>query len=159
MNETPQRHLPIAGAYNIRDLGGYPTRFGQETLWRRGLRADGLHRIGDAGIKRLVTEGVRLVIDLRYPRELEASPNPFARHKDVDYVNISVFDALAPTRISEQLHPDEDALLALYVEALATRQSAIRQVLKTIADAPAGTVLFHCTAGKDRTGISLLRAL
>jgi protein-tyrosine phosphatase len=146
--DTPfARHLAVAGTYNVRDLGGYPTPAG-ETRWRRILRADGLHRLDAAGMSALELEGVTTVIDLRHPGELTGQPNPFASNAVVAYHNVSLFEQLAPVA-----RPGEDVLLALYKQALETRQQAIAEVLAIIANAPTGTVLFHCTAGKDRTGI------
>lgn len=141
------RHLPVKGTYNVRDLGGYAARDG-ETRWRRILRADGLHRLDEAGMEALVAEGVTTVIDLRHADELATQPNPFSANPAVHYHNVSLFDRLAPVPAAGQ-----DLLLDLYTLALGSRQPAIAQVLTIIAEAPAGTVLFHCTAGKDRTGI------
>jgi len=141
------RRLPIKGTFNVRDLGGYATAAGQ-TRWRRILRADGLHRIDADGMATLVAAGVATVIDLRHPGELQTQPNPFSGNASVHYHNVSLFESLAP-----EPRPGEDVLLALYRLALDTRQTAIAQVLTIIADAPKGAVLFHCTAGKDRTGI------
>lgn len=147
MSAAPTRHLPIAGTFNIRDLGGYPAEAG-ETRWRRILRADGLHRVDPEGMAALVAEGVTTVIDLRHPGELETHPNPFSAHPDVRYHNVSLFEALAPLA-----EPGRDVLLDMYKLALDTRRAAIAEVLSIIAEAPSGAVLFHCTAGKDRTGI------
>lgn len=141
------RHLPIKGTFNVRDLGGYTTAAGA-TRWRRILRADGLHRLDQEGMEALVAEGVATVVDLRHPGELEIQPNPFSTHGGVRYHNVSLFEALAP-----RPQPGEDVLLLLYRLALDTRQPAIAEVLTLIADAGPGAVLFHCTAGKDRTGI------
>jgi protein-tyrosine phosphatase len=143
------RHLPINGAYNIRDLGGYAAASGR-TRWRAVLRADALHRVDAAGVAALVAEGVRTVIDLRLAAELEAAPNPFRTHETVRYMNIPLFEK---TTAPEVKGPDEDVLLELYNLALAQRQDAIRTVLEAIAAAEDGVVMFHCTAGKDRTGI------
>lgn len=145
--QSPTRHLPVEGTYNIRDLGGYATATGP-TAWRRILRADGLHRLAPAGIEAIVAAGVTTVIDLRHADELAHQPNPFAGHDGVAYHNVSLLEGLAP-----DLLQDGDVLLALYKLALSQRQQALAEVLRIIADAPAGTVLFHCTAGKDRTGI------
>lgn len=147
------RHLPVAGTYNVRDLGGYLTGKG-ETRWRRILRADGLHRLDADGMATLVGEGVTTVIDLRHADELASQPNPFSTNAAVRYHNVSLFDQLAPTP-----KPGGDVLLELYKLALAQRQDAIAAVLTTIAEAPEGVVLFHCTAGKDRTGIVALLLL
>jgi len=143
----PNRHLPIKGTYNVRDLGGYATAIGQ-TQYRRLLRADALHRLDEDGVAALLETGVTTVIDLRHGDELRHQPNPFSNHGTVRYHNVSLLDGLAPS-----LMTDGDMLLALYKLALVERQSAIAQILQIIADAPRGAVLFHCTAGKDRTGI------
>ncbi|SPP92457.1 MULTISPECIES: tyrosine-protein phosphatase [Bradyrhizobium] len=152
---TVQRHLPIPGTFNIRDLGGYAAG-SAETRWRRILRADGLHHLDAAGMTALTGEGVTTVIDLRHDHELQSRPNPFHGHPTVAYHNVSLFERLAPADMSVS-----DVLLDLYIQALTTRHGAISQVLTLIAEAPRGVVLFHCTAGKDRTGLvaALLLAL
>jgi protein-tyrosine phosphatase len=142
-----QRHLPIKGTYNVRDLGGYATQTGQ-TQWGRLLRADALHRLDSDGVDALLANGVTTVIDLRHGDELVHQPNPFNGHDAVVYHNVSLFAAFAPSLMSEG-----DLLLELYKTALTQRQTALAEVLQLIADAPSGAVLFHCTAGKDRTGI------
>jgi len=147
MQNAPSRHLPVDGTFNIRDLGGYAAG-DNHTRWRRVLRADGLHRINSAGMDQLIAEGVATVIDLRQPNELVSQPNPFSANTRVAYHNVSLFEQLAPVPKS-----DTDVLFDLYTTALAQRQEAIAEVLTIIADAPDGAVLFHCTAGKDRTGI------
>ncbi|MBB6486327.1 tyrosine-protein phosphatase [Rhizobium lusitanum] len=147
MTSEKSRHLPVNGTYNVRDLGGY--RAGAKTtLWRRVLRADGLHRLDEEGMASLVGEGVRVVIDLRNATELEHQPNPFSCNEAVRYHNISLFDTLAPS-----YKPGTDTLLDLYIQALRERRQAIAKVISLIAEGDEDTVLFHCTAGKDRTGI------
>ena len=147
-----ERHLPIKGTFNIRDLGGYETTDGV-TRWRRLLRADGLHKLQPDGVDQLVSHGVVTVIDLRHASELEHQPNPFAERDGVDYHNVSLFENLAPPTPENMPKDDIDVLHELYVMALKERHDAILKILQIIADAPEGTVLFHCTAGKDRTGI------
>jgi protein-tyrosine phosphatase len=153
MSFTYERDLPLSGAYNIRDLGGYPAG-AASTQWRRVLRADALHRLDGDGVAALLDAGVRTVIDLRHATELEVAPNPFNGHAAVRYINISLFDNLKPPVAETDAEGNlTDALLDLYKMALAERKVEIAQVLSTIADAPAGAVMFHCTAGKDRTGV------
>lgn len=152
MNAQFDRHLNIAGAYNIRDLGGYPAGSNQ-TQWRRVLRADALHRLDQAGVEALIEAGVRTVIDLRHEGELAQAPNPLSRDERVHYINVSLFENLAPQAMVADAKTPVDMLLNLYLDALAQRQEAIRQVLTHIAQAGEGAVMFHCTAGKDRTGV------
>lgn len=147
MRVLPERLLPIAGAFNIRDLGGY-AHAGGETRWRRLLRADGLHRLTPEGIDALVAAGVTTIVDLRHDNELASHPNPFRDHAAVTYRHLSLFEDLAPVAMTSG-----DVLLDLYLEALERRGGAIVGILDALAEAPAGVALFHCTAGKDRTGL------
>lgn len=153
MDVQYDRHLPLSGTYNIRDLGGYAAGIAT-TQWRRVFRADALHRLDEAGIAALVLAGVRTVIDLRHADELLSAPNPFTAHNAVSYVNVPLFDRLTPPTATGADGEPLDLLLEFYKLALAERQEATRDVLAAIADAPEGAVLFHCTAGKDRTGIT-----
>lgn len=147
---TLSRHIPLPGIYNLRDLGGYPTANGA-TIWRRALRADSLHRLDQTAMAQLRTIGCKTVIDLRNTDELRDQANPFAKGlADVEYHNISLFAALDPTRPG--LQEAENLLLALYCQALDECAENFVQVMRLLARAE-GTVLFHCTAGKDRTGM------
>ncbi|MFV0473352.1 MAG: tyrosine-protein phosphatase [Pikeienuella sp.] len=147
---THSRHIPLRGSYNIRDLGGYAGR-GGPIAWRRFLRADSLHRLDEEATGALSALGVATVIDLRHEGELEAMPNPFAAGAaGVAYHNVSLFEGLDPAL--PHIAAAEDLLLALYREALDNRGAAVVAVMRIMAEAP-GAVLFHCTAGKDRTGV------
>ena len=147
------RHLPVEGAYNIRDLGGYTTATGARIPWRRFLRADSLHRIHPQEITRLHAEGLRMVIDLRTETELSEAPNPFAAFADVQFANLPLFDDLSPQALSQVQVEAAHPLEAFYLRALETRAPAIRRILSTMAEVEEGAILFNCTAGKDRTGI------
>lgn len=143
------RHIPLEGTHNVRDLGGYPHRGGGVTIWRALLRADGLHHMTDASIVELAEMGVSTIIDLRGPNELAAHPNPFAGHLRIRYHNVPLFDALAPIATANTTFD----MAARYRDAVDRCGDRIAEVLTAIAEAEAGAVVFHCTAGKDRTGI------
>ncbi len=152
----PRRVIPLSGAHNVRDLGGYDADggAGARTQWRRFLRADGLHNLSAGDIDHLQEEGLRTVIDLRSTAERAAEPNPFEGIDEIGYHPLALFDALAPAggRPAEAPKP-ADPLLEFYLTALHQRGAAIAAVMDQMAVAPEGAVLFHCTAGKDRTGI------
>ena len=148
------RLIALPGAHNIRDMGGWPAAWG-ETGYRRALRADSLHRLSLESLESLRALGLTRVIDLRRAEELEEAPNPFAANDGpgagVDYRHLSLLEDLDPTR----LPPAADAaepLLRLYLMALEQRGLIFAEILRLIAGAE-GAVLFHCTAGKDRTGM------
>lgn len=142
------RHWNLPDTHNVRDLGGYERQTGGMTQWRRILRADNLHHLDAQSCALLTDAGLRLVVDLRNERETNAEPNPFRGSADA-YVNVSLFDALAPIALLDT--PFDMA--ERYRNALDQCGEPLAEVLNRMADAPEGVVVFHCTAGKDRTGI------
>lgn len=143
------RHIPLEGTHNMRDLGGYTHDGGGVTIWRALLRADGLHNMTGEAIFELTEMGVAAIIDLRGPHELTTHPNPFFKHATIRYYNIPLFDALAPIAAATTTFD----MAARYRDAIDRCGHRIAQVLTAIAEAGEGAVVFHCTAGKDRTGI------
>ena len=86
----PERRLDIEGAYNVRDLGGYPTRQGRRTRWKQFLRSDSLHEVTEAGQSALKDYGLGVIVDLRMTPEIELKPNVFANSSSVDYRHLPV---------------------------------------------------------------------
>lgn len=146
------RLIALQGAHNVRDLGGYATADGGLTRWRSILRGDALHGLSPADMDDLLRHGLTTVIDLRNAHEIAAEANPFVGHAHVRYHNTPVFSALAPVEMMASASENFD-MGDRYCSAIDTCQPAIAEVLTIIADAPAGIILFHCSAGKDRTGV------
>jgi protein-tyrosine phosphatase len=141
------RHLPLAGTYNVRDIGGYRTHDGRTTRWRRFFRADSLHRLPPEAQATLLKHGVRTVIDLRRTDELDTAPNVFATATSVTYYHRSLLPDVRPV----PGHPR--SLVDTYRHMLDERQEQIRTTLQLLV-APGGLPgMVHCTAGKDRTGV------
>lgn len=151
--EDDARHIALEGAFNIRDLGGYRLSEGRGlTQLRRVLRADSPHRLTGEDLDILLETGLRTVIDLRASHEAECQPNPLEGLNEIEYLHLPLFDALSPTDLQGNAK-ERNPLPAFYAQTLARRQPQIRDILTAIAEAPSGAVLFHCTAGKDRTGL------
>jgi protein-tyrosine phosphatase len=143
-----RRHLPLEGAYNVRDIGGYGTVDGRTTRWGILFRADGLHRLPPDAQARLHAQGVKTVVDLRRSDELEAAPNVFAKSSQVTYHHMSLLIDKPPVLVE-----NPRSLIDIYRIILDDRQDQVRTVLSTFA-APEGLPgVVHCTAGKDRTGV------
>ncbi|HEY3883200.1 MAG TPA: tyrosine-protein phosphatase [Trebonia sp.] len=157
--------IELDGTANTRDTGGLPTTDGRRTLSRRLLRSDGLQELSPADVRRLVAEyGVRTVVDLRAAIEVKATgPGPLTAEPLVTITNLSLFpernDHIVP--MSERRPAVGRGFSGLYLGFLAERPESVVAALRLIAYG-AGTVLVHCTAGKDRTGVvvaALLRAV
>ncbi|MFS8112524.1 tyrosine-protein phosphatase [Rhizobium jaguaris] len=153
MSKAYERLLVLDGAHNVRDLGGYPTAAGATTRWRSLLRSDGLHLLSAADIDSLLNEGLSTVIDLRGVEETALEINPFVADGRVQYHNLPLFSALAPILTTAKTGQIPFDMAARYRDAIENCQPAIAGVLRAITTASEGIVLFHCSAGKDRTGI------
>ncbi|MBB6671664.1 tyrosine-protein phosphatase [Cohnella nanjingensis] len=147
LTHVPERRLIVEGAYNVRDLGGYPTADGRTTRWGRLYRADGLHKLTEAGQQAILERGVAAVVDLRHASELETMPNVFADSSRVAYHNV---DLINPTTSAR---PTIKNLGDMYVNMLDDCQPALTRILSLLADSEGTAALYHCTAGKDRTGL------
>lgn len=146
-----QRKLNFDACYNARDLGGIETADGQQIRWGAFVRADSLCRLTPQGRASLIEHGIRTVIDLRMPTELAQDPNPFFGAEDMGYNHVSLVNPTHTTALEQAMI--SDGMLAWNLRLLDLGGADIVQALRTIAHAPEGGVLFHCFAGKDRTGL------
>jgi len=149
MAATIERRLAWEGSHNARDLGGYATAGGGFTQFGRFVRADTLQRLSQEGQSALVAYGVRTIVDLRLPVELESGPNPFAAMSgEVTYLHRSLIDPDQPREIGNAADLAEH-----YRNNLMSSGARIATILETLAGADEGAVLFHCQGGQDRTGL------
>lgn len=164
---TDPHVVPTASVANLRDIGGRATADGRTV--RRGVvfRSAELRAPGIVDDPAVVALGVRTVVDLRTDAERGALPDvlpPGARGVHVDVLDL---DPQAPAFDTGELlrRPQEaDAVLAALDPAGRMRQTYVDLVvgdaarsgyatlLREVLDPTAGPVLYHCTAGKDRTG-------
>jgi protein-tyrosine phosphatase len=142
----PSRHLKLEGTYNVRDVGGYLTSDGRITRWRRLLRADGMHRLTEEAQRTLLETGLRTIVDLRRPREVEHQPNVFATATTLRYLHMPLYQVVVGDE-------DERTLREVYRWMVEECQPQIAAVIRLLAEPDALPGLVHCTAGKDRTGV------
>jgi protein tyrosine/serine phosphatase len=160
MSDLPERFVGLEGCSNFRDLGGWNTRTGGRV--RRGLvfRSDALHELSADDVRHLRERiGIRDVIDLRTPVEVESDVHGALIHPPVRYHHVSL---LPPERSeARELAPGESFQLdRFYLGILRRGGRGVARVLELLAGSGEPAV-FHCAAGKDRTGViaALLLAL
>ena len=140
------RRILLCGMENLRDLGGYPLAGrGSErfTRWGSLYRGDLPKQVTQADRQLLRELGITTVVDLRSKEEIERKPDPLAQELGIRYLHCPLAgDGRVPA-------PDEVPLS--YME-MADGTGQMAGALQAIAEAPQA-VLFHCTAGKDRTGV------
>jgi len=131
---------------NTRDLGGLP-RNGGLTRSRAIIRSDHLGLLNESGREAMKAYGVATVVDLRSESEVAKSPSPFADGSAATYVQVALIDDRNMNNIG-----DSRDMFERYLYIVDTRPNAFRDVFNALVWAD-GTVLFHCFAGKDRTGL------
>jgi protein-tyrosine phosphatase len=151
---TPvERHVDLESCANFRDLGGYTTTDGRMVRWRRLFRADSLHRLTDTDLEVARDLGLRTVIDLRSHGELKrVGRYPVDRH-EVTHHHLPVFATLREMGEQLQTFPADAPPGQIYVVMAAMGPEALATALGLLADPDTYPAVFHCTAGKDRTGI------
>jgi protein tyrosine/serine phosphatase len=119
--------------------------------WRRLFRSDALHRLGAADASAFAELGVRTVIDLRRPLEIERYGRIADRY-GLDYRNVVV----KHVDWEDIDHPDdvdhERWLADRYLNFAEDGREGLLGALRVIADPALAPVIVHCMAGKDRTG-------
>ena len=150
------RWIPLTACFNFRDLGGLETVDGRQVRPGVLYRADTLHRLTDDDLDVLRGLGLRTVIDLRTQGELDRHGRiALADHDEVVHHHLSMVDELW----SREDMPDDDqaptpeAFGEGYVRMLEGGGAAVATAIRLLADGETLPAVFHCTAGKDRTGM------
>jgi protein-tyrosine phosphatase len=143
MGGADERHVPLTGTFNMRDVGGYPAASGRTTRWRTLLRSDTLHRADATGAV-LRGYGLRTVIDLRTDLEAEFAPSPSCG-PGTRTVRISL--------IGDDLREMPQRLDTIYQYMIERRGPVLAEIIGELCAAGAVPALVHCSAGKDRTGV------
>ncbi len=147
-----QRLIELEGCLNFRDLGGYPTADGGSLAWRRIYRSDGLHRLTTTDVARIRDElRVTDLIDLRSSAELAADGRGPLENEPLAFHHVPLFDG-ATGAASFGAGPEEMTLADRYLGLAEVAKQAIARVITIVAEADGGAV-YHCAAGKDRTGV------
>ncbi|MFI7342031.1 tyrosine-protein phosphatase [Streptomyces sp. NPDC050085] len=143
------RQLTWDGCFNVRDLGGLGSV-------RRGalVRADGLDKLTARGWQDLSAYGISTVVDLRNPDEYGQDAAPRPTGLTTVRVPLDGLDAPGGREFWDKWWGGwEFGTPVYYRPFLAQFPERVAAVARAVATAPAGGVAFHCSAGRDRTGI------
>lgn len=146
-----ERTVAFTTCFNFRDLGGWRTVDGRHVRWRTLYRADTLHRFDDEDRVRFGELGIRTVVDLRGRHELERDGR--LGHVDgVRYHHVPLLDQ-AGVGAEQAVDARVPSLADAYVAMAERGRAAVARCVGLLAEPGALPAVFHCTAGKDRTGI------
>ncbi|WP_394844703.1 tyrosine-protein phosphatase [Pendulispora brunnea] len=156
-----ERHVAWEGFYNARDLGGLSNRAGCAIRFGQLIRSADLRFVTAAGWLSAYDAGVRTVVDLRNEREARPTADAVAalRHPEILRVHVPL-DGIDDVELWQFLRAQElDGSPLYYRPFLERKAERVVAVLTAIANAAPGTVIFHCSAGRDRTGLVTLLLL
>ena len=153
-----KRHHPLEGGYNFRDLGGYSTKNGKIIKWGKIFRSDDFSNLTNADLNYLSNLSITTIIDFRSKQEALKAPNkipvsvkniyPYSinpGNMDIAQIN-ELFERMSIEQIMENLYhlliQDEEII------------SQYRKFFALLQDSDNTPLVFHCSAGKDRTGMA-----
>jgi protein-tyrosine phosphatase len=162
-----ERQISLEGQDNFRDLGGYETADGRHVRWRHLFRSGELTELSDGDVEKLEKLGIRTVVDLRGEAEaMRKGPDRLPGGASLASIAIDPGDLspiLGPAFASGDFSLVPEDLLQQINRAYVRDWGAkLRSVLHLAADSASRPLVFHCTQGKDRAGITaavLLSAL
>lgn len=156
MTTFADRVVPFGTCFNFRDLGGYQTEGGARVRWKTLFRADTLHRLDGADLDAFHRLGLRTVIDLRSQHELDdhGQLRPRADGGGSAVHHLPMIDEVGgPSRPIAEPPPVRLTAGEAYVSMADLGRQAIGRAVTLLARSDGVPAVFHCTAGKDRTGI------
>lgn len=158
------RILPIRSGYNFRDLGGYLSSTGKHVKWHTLLRSGDFPKLEQEDISLLKSLNLKTVVDFRSEEEYNRLPDTVI--SGVSYYKFPLDSGnLVPQFIEltdnrNKLSIDEiykrgiQLMITMYDELVFNFIDELRQFFKILSEPANKSVLYHCTAGKDRTGFA-----
>jgi len=155
--DSSQRQVKLKGAVNFRDLGGYKAAGGKHVRWDRVYRSADISKLSDSDMAVLQDRHIASVVDFRGTQESKQAPDRL--NPGMDYIlcpagSDNTMGDWMKTIAAIKTESGGDSMMRVYyskTEFLADRYKPFFDKLLALPDNQA--LLFHCTAGKDRTGI------
>jgi protein-tyrosine phosphatase len=155
---SKERRVPLEGAVNFRDLGGYETSDGRKVKWGQVFRSDSLARLSARDQTVLRGMGIRLVCDFRTPGEVKKAPDRLPDgtrylHLPVVHGEFDSVTALERMGKGDISWLTDDFMVNGYIKNIEKFGGTWGRVLNRIIDPESRPLVFHCTGGKDRAGV------
>ena len=148
-----KRHYPFEGCFNFRDIGGYLNQDGKRVKKGLYFRAGRQDRMSDKGLSQLSDLKISTQIDLRKPDEVSDQGKGPLEAMGAKYINIAVIPKGGSDQLS-RLVGDTGISGKRYLGYLEFGPTSWLRLFGILANEDNLPVVLHCTAGKDRTGVS-----
>ena len=158
--QIDSRRLPLVGAVNFRDIGGNPAAHNRFVKTGLVFRSDHLSRLDAGDLETLQRHDFKTVCDLRSSREQQKSPDILPKDGSIRHLSLPVqsqyFDpatAMTLLKSGDDTWLTMDFLCKLYLSYLDDFGPVWGKIIRLITSHGNLPLVFHCTGGKDRTGI------
>lgn len=152
-----ERQLPMTGGYNFRDLGGFKTKEGRFVKWGKVFRSDDLHKLTKEDLEYLGNIPLVSIVDFRSVAERDSAPdlNPASVIENYAF-SINPGNLSSTNEIANLPEEGLRTIMADINRMLVSDSISIDQYRKFFAllqETDKIPLMFHCSAGKDRTGM------
>jgi protein-tyrosine phosphatase len=155
-----QRNIPLSGAVNFRDLGGYLTNGGQVTKWGTLFRSGHMSRLTSEDQTYLAQLDIRTVCDFR--REIEIQSEASLLPGSPTTHNVQITPGARDANHIQQLFAGTDkpedvvaAMLEIMRILITDAAPQYKKLFELLLEHDDGTFLMNCSAGKERTGVGV----
>lgn len=157
-----ERLIPIKGVSNFRDLGGIPTKDGRVIKWGKFYRSGKLNKMKNKDLDYFTTLGIKTVVDFRDDVEVEKDKSKLPTTYKINKVRVPIGDRSGnmQTQLKKKIRKADQKtfdsegfvgdVMRQFIDTFAFHYQPFLDLAFEEENAP---LLFHCTAGKDRTGL------
>ena len=154
-----ERRVPLRGAVNFRDLGGYETHDGRRIKWDHIFRSDNLARLKDQDQDLIKKIGIKLVCDLRTPSEVKKGPDRLPDDGSIEYLHLPIthregdsVSVMEKIRKGDIEWISEEFMTSGYIKNIDGFPEIWGRLFSRLVEPYSRPMVFHCTGGKDRAG-------
>ncbi|WP_316825573.1 tyrosine-protein phosphatase [Pedobacter miscanthi] len=147
------RAVAVKGATNFRDLGGYETKQGTHVKWNKLFRSGEISKLTDADLMMLDQKHIRFVVDFRGNDEVAKAKDRLP--KNAGYLQLPAGSENLGSWMAQMAKMNSaDSLMESFYSQTSHLKAKYQPFFKALLKQPdSSALLFHCTAGKDRTGV------
>jgi len=156
MSDNHSREIKFESINNFRDLGGYRTIDGHTVSWRKLFRSGDITGATPEDLRKLREQfGLVSVVNLRSDIEINRSGLGLIPDSGIRFYHVSLIPDVGDKNARTERYRDLNNMGEFFVRMAHREQFGRRlvQALETIADPANHPLIFHCSEGKDRTGI------
>ena len=159
-DEDQGRKIALDGAANFRDIGGYPTNRHNRVKWRQIFRSGHLALLTKNDHQILNELSIQTICDFRSTEEITRQPNRLPGNTPLQYLHLPIVNkTIEPTEAVSRIMKGDtswftpDFMVRAYIDKIDSFPDTWHHVFKRLKQQSSRPFLFHCTAGKDRTGV------